>query len=258
MLSLREFVLRNPRFVVAHRGASGSAPENTLAALREAIRVGAQMVEIDVRLTSDKQVVLLHDHVVGRTTTGSGQMKNLSLDELRSFDAGAWFGEQFSGEQIPLLGEALDLLRANECYVNIEIKPPSEDEDFQERIERIVDIVLQSDMFSNTLFGSFHHHSLRLLKDQYPDAHTAAIHLPHDTRLPSEVAAEIGCEAYVCSLRECTHKRCDDAIVHGLYMGVYGVDTEEDYYQVMKYPVTALVSNYPERLVPLLARQRHA
>ncbi len=256
MKALRAFVQDSQRFVVAHRGASGSAPENTLAALRAAIEIGVKMVEIDVRLTSDKHVVLLHDHVVGRTTTGKGQSKNMSLAELRSLDAGAWFGEGFSGEQVPLLKEALDLLRANECYVNIEIKPPYENEDLAERIHRIVRIVQDADMFANTLFGSFHHESLAFLKKEYTEAHTSAIQLPQDPRLPSDIAAAIGCEAFVCSLRECTFKRCEDALAHGLYVGVYGVDSEEDFHQVTKYPVTALVTNYPQRIQTLLAAQK--
>jgi len=252
MKSLRSFVQESKRFVVAHRGASGSAPENTLAALRAALDLGVRMAEIDVRLTSDKQVVLLHDHVIGRTTTGSGQTKNMSLAELRSLDAGAWFGEGFSGEQVPLLKEALQLLREHDCYVNIEIKPPYEHEDVLDRIDRIVQIVQEEQMFANTLFGSFHHESLRLLKERYPEAHTSAIQLPQDARLPSEIAAAIGCEAFVCSLRECTHKRCEDALAHGLYVGVYGVDSKEEFEQVMKYPVTALVTNYPELIQQLL------
>ncbi len=253
MKSLRSFVQDHTAFVVAHRGASGEAPENTLASLRAAIEAGVKMAEIDVRLTSDKHVVLLHDHVVGRTTSGSGQTKNMSLAELRALDAGQWFGEGFSGEQIPLLHEALRLLRRYEVYVNIEIKPPYEGEDLLDRIDRIVSITKDEDMFANTLFGSFHHESLRLLKERNPEAHTAAIQLPNDPRLPSEIAAHIGCEAFVCSLRECTHKRCDDAVQHGLYMGVYAIDTEEDFLHVMKYPVTALVSNYPKRIQQLLA-----
>ncbi len=253
MKALREFVLESHRFIVAHRGSSGTAPENTLAALREAIAAGARMMEIDVRLTSDRQVVLLHDHVMGRTTSGSGKMKQMSFDELRQLDAGSWFDARFSGERVPLLKEALRLLRENECYVNIEIKPPSPEEDFVERIERIIEIVAAEDMIPNTLFGSFHHHSLKVMKERYPVVHTAAIQLPQDTRLPSQIAAEIGCEAFVCSLRECTFKRCKDVIDHGLYMGVYGVNTEAELRKLLRYPVAAIVTNFPKLMYDLLA-----
>ncbi|MBL7974358.1 MAG: hypothetical protein JNJ85_05575 [Candidatus Kapabacteria bacterium] len=256
MKPLREFVPENKRFVVAHRGSSGTAPENTLAAISEAIEAGAKMVEIDVRLTADDYVVLLHDHVLGRTTSGHGKSKELLYTDIKDLDAGGWFNEKFSNERVPLLEQALQLLRKHECYVNIEIKPPQPNENFEKRIERIVDIVDECKMLPNTLFGSFHHHSLKVLKQQYPSAHTAAINLPGDNRLPSEIAHEIQCEALVCSLRECTHKRTNDAHAHGLYMGVYTINTEQDLQHILKYDVTAIVSNYPKQIIDLLNLSR--
>lgn len=254
MKSLREFVLTTKQFVVAHRGSSGTAPENTLSALREAIATGAKMMEIDVRLTSDNEVVLLHDHIMGRTTTGSGKMRSMTWDEIRNLDAGSWFDPSFAGERIPHLREALQLLREHECYVNIEIKPPSAEDNAVDRVERIVRVVEEEKMLPNTLFGSFHHASLQTLKKAHPEAHTAAIMVPGDTRLPSEIAREIDCEAFVCSLRECTHKRVNDAVAHGLYVGVYGVDSEEQLARVLKYNVSALVTNFPQRIFAALAR----
>lgn len=249
MKPLRDFVLANQRFVVAHRGSSGTAPENTLAAIREAIAVGAKMVEIDVQCTADNHVVLFHDHVIGRTTSGHGKTHGLLYSELQHLDAGSWFGKEFSNERVPLLREALLLLRQNECYVNIEIKPPTPNEDLHERTDMILHVVQECDMLHNTLFGSFHHASLRYLKERYPEAHTAAINVPGDTRLPSVIAQECGCEAFVCSLKECTHKRMDDAQAHGIYTGVYTINTAEDLHTVLKYPVAAIVSNYPARII---------
>ncbi len=256
MKTLREFVLSTPQFVVAHRGSSGTAPENTLSALREAIATGAKMMEIDVRLTSDNEVVLLHDHVMGRTTSGSGKMQSMTWAELQQLDAGSWFGKGFEGERIPHLREALKLLHRNGCYVNIEIKPPSATDNAADRVERIVKVVEEEGMIENTLFGSFHHESLRTLKIHHPTAHTAAIMVPGDKRLPSEIAATINCEAFVCSLRECTHKRVNDAVEHGLYVGVYGVDTEEQLQHVLKYKVSAIVTNYPERIFAALGTRK--
>ncbi|MFN9776866.1 MAG: glycerophosphodiester phosphodiesterase [Candidatus Kapaibacterium sp.] len=252
MKTLREFVLSSQQFVVAHSGSSGTAPENTLSALREAIATGAKMMEIDVRLTSDNEVVLLHDHVMGRTTSGSGKMQSMTWAQLQQLDAGSWFGAGFAGERIPHLREALALLREHECYVNIEIKPPSATDNAADRVERIVKVVEEQNMLQNTLFGSFHHESLRALKAHHPTAHTAAIMVPGDKRMPSEIAAAIGCEAFVCSLRECTHKRVNDAVDHGLYVGVYGVDTEEQLHKVLKYNVSAIVTNFPQRIFAAL------
>ncbi|MFM7774770.1 MAG: glycerophosphodiester phosphodiesterase, partial [Candidatus Kapaibacterium sp.] len=232
---------------------------NTLSALREAIATGARMMEIDVRLTSDNEVVLLHDHVMGRTTSGSGKMQAMTWAQLQDLDAGSWFGEGFAGERIPHLREALQLVHEHGYYVNIEIKPPSAADNAVDRVERIVKVVEEEGMLQNTLFGSFHHASLRALKDAHPTAHTAAIMVQGDQRLPSEIAAAIDCEAFVCSLRECTHKRVNDAVEHGLYVGVYGVDTEEQLDRILKYKVSAIVTNYPERIFAgLRARGKEA
>ncbi len=109
------------RGICAHRGASVTHPENTLAALREAVRLGAHMVEFDLALTKDSQVVLMHDKTVERTTDGHGRVADLTLAELRKLDAGSWKSPRFQNEKIPTLAEALDVLPLN-IWINIHLK----------------------------------------------------------------------------------------------------------------------------------------
>ena len=96
-----------PIFPVAHRGASAYAPENTIAAFDEAIRMGAQGVEFDLRLSADGELVVLHDETVDRTTNGTGRVTDISKEDLLCLDAGSWMHHRFAGERIPLLWEAL-------------------------------------------------------------------------------------------------------------------------------------------------------
>ena len=110
--------------MIAHRGASGSAPENTLAAFRRAAALGADMIELDVQLTRDGEVVVIHDWTLERTTSGSGPVGACSLAELRRLDAGAWFGPAFAGERVPTLGEVLGAVA---LPVNVELKPAGDD-----------------------------------------------------------------------------------------------------------------------------------
>ncbi len=98
----------SPPRLVGHRGASEVAPENTLASFERARRDGADIVELDVRLTADGQVVAIHDDTVDRTTDGTGRVSAMTLAELRALDAGSWFGPDFAGEPIPTLTEVLD------------------------------------------------------------------------------------------------------------------------------------------------------
>ncbi|MCA0988442.1 glycerophosphodiester phosphodiesterase [Guptibacillus algicola] len=109
---------------VAHRGASGYAPENTMAAFEKAVDMKADLFELDVQLSKDGEVVVIHDTSVDRTTNGTGKVKEHTLEELRSLDAGSWFDESFTGERIPTLGEVLDQYRGK-IGILIEIKSPS-------------------------------------------------------------------------------------------------------------------------------------
>lgn len=109
------------RGVCAHRGASDTHPENTLAAFREAILLGAQMIEFDVALTKDGTLVLMHDATVDRTTDGNGPVSDLTLAELQKLDAGQWKGKKFKGERVPTLQEALDMMPEN-IWLNVHLK----------------------------------------------------------------------------------------------------------------------------------------
>jgi glycerophosphoryl diester phosphodiesterase len=109
------------RGICAHRGASQTHPENTLAAFAEAIRLGAHMIEFDVQRTRDGELVLMHDGTINRTTNGRGKVGEMTLAEVRRLDAGLWKGEAFRGERIPTLDEALAMMPAN-IWLNVHLK----------------------------------------------------------------------------------------------------------------------------------------
>lgn len=109
------------RGICAHRGASDSHPENTLSAFREAIRLGAHMIEFDVALTKDNKLVLMHDTTLDRTTNGKGPVSDFRLAELKQLDAGSWKNARFKGEQVPTLDEALAIMPEN-IWLNVHLK----------------------------------------------------------------------------------------------------------------------------------------
>src|SRR5579863_1834901 len=108
--------------IFAHRGNSGEAPENTLAAFRQVAGVGADGVEFDVQLSRDGVPVVIHDETVDRTTDGKGAVAGLTLAQLQVLDAGKWFGAAFAGERIPTLEAVLEVFRGASIRVNIELK----------------------------------------------------------------------------------------------------------------------------------------
>jgi len=117
---------RKAIWTIAHRGASGHAPENTMAAFRRAVELGAHFVETDLQITRDARVVAIHDFTLDRTTNGKGQVHLFTLEQIRALDAGAWFGDHgagaFSGERVPTVKEILDFAKEYDVIFYLEIK----------------------------------------------------------------------------------------------------------------------------------------
>ena len=109
-------------WIIAHRGASGSSPENTLAAFERAVALGAQFIETDLHLTRDARFVAIHDKTLERTTNGKGAVRDYTLAELRELDAGMWYDRQFMGQKIPTLEEVLEFARRHDVVFYLEIK----------------------------------------------------------------------------------------------------------------------------------------
>lgn len=109
--------------IIGHRGASGHAPENTLAAFKKAVAMGATFVETDLQLSRDARFVAIHDDSVDRTTNGQGKVHDQTLAALRRLDAGSWFGSEYVGERIPTLEEILEFSKKNDVVFYLELKP---------------------------------------------------------------------------------------------------------------------------------------
>ena len=112
--------IRRP-LLIGHRGYPARYPENTLAAFTGAMDAGCDMIELDVTLTRDRRVVVIHDDTLDRTTNGSGSVRDRTVEEIRRLDAGSWFDPRFAAERVPLLDEVI-ALTAGRCMLNIEIK----------------------------------------------------------------------------------------------------------------------------------------
>lgn len=150
-------------FVVAHRGASKEAPENTLAAFRRAIELNADLLECDVYLSADGVPVLLHDGTLNRTTNGSGSITSLTLEQIKQLDAGSWKGADFAGEKIPTLEELLELAKGK-AQVLIEIKQAG-----QATVAATVAAIRKTGMTNNVVIQSFNPESVKLAAQLAPD-----------------------------------------------------------------------------------------
>lgn len=140
--------------VIGHRGSSGIAPENTSASMELAVKQGCQGIETDLQLTKDGEIVVFHDWSVERTTDGTGEIKDLTLEELLTLDAGSWFSKKFENEKILSLESLLNIL-PNDLLLNLEIKSRAWDNRGIE--EKVVKILEENNRLENTVISSFNH-----------------------------------------------------------------------------------------------------
>ncbi len=139
--------------VIAHRGFSTKSPENTLAGFQLALELGAAGIELDVHLSKDQHIVVCHDEKVDRTTDGKGLITALTIEELKTLDAGSWYAPNYTGEKNPCLSEVLDIVKGSEKVVNIELKNAIID--YPNLEKEVVTLVQQYDMDDQVIISSF-------------------------------------------------------------------------------------------------------
>jgi glycerophosphoryl diester phosphodiesterase len=180
--------------VLAHRGGGKLAPENTVAALRCGLAYGYRAVEFDVMLSQDGVGVIMHDPGFGRTVAGQGSVAATTAAELARMDAGSWFGPQFAGEPVPLFTDFIDYCRAQQIWMNIEIKPaPGADEATGRWVahttrERFAEQLRSGDLARVPLLSSFSMAALAAARDAAPDLPRACLFdtLPPDWRAQAQ------------------------------------------------------------------------
>lgn len=258
--------------VIAHRGFSGEAPENTLVAVRRAIEIGADMVEVDVTLTSDGHVILLHDETLERTTEGAGRALDTPLEAIRKLDAGSWFAEEFAGEPVPTLEEFLALVKGK-ILVNLEIKSEAVGDDDLAKpgggiARKVAEAVAAHGMVDQVIVSSFDPRPLAHLRDladeeggegAVPRLFTASLYaheLPaHQGKRPSEITAAVGASAFHVGARHVDAETIRDAHEHGLPVAVYTVNRKRNLRRLLALGVDAIFTDRPDRMLELLAER---
>lgn len=159
----------------AHRGASKYAPENTLAAFELAIHQNADAIELDVKLSADHEVIVIHDDTVDRTTNGTGKVANLKLAEIKRLDAGYYFNQSFQGEKIPTLNEVLETI-GSRIFINIELTNYAAPRD--QLPEKTAQIVKNHNLEVSILFSSFNPIALKKTKSLLPQVPVGLLAAP--------------------------------------------------------------------------------
>ncbi len=234
---------------IAHRGASGSglAPENTLAAFEQAIQLGVDAVELDVRATRDGVVVVMHDPTIDRTTDREGPVDEWTFAQLRQADAGQWFGPGFSGERVPTLQEVFDLIRHRALAV-VEIKSDW-------LAERVLSVAHEVDVVDQIVVQSFSPETVRRINAVDPTVPTALLvgNLPTSPsrmrarRVAREVLA-VGANILNVWQAALTPPFFEEMRKRGVSVWTWTVDEEAILRDVIQMGVQGVATNHPERL----------
>lgn len=241
--------------IVAHRGASAEAPENTLAAFRRAIEIGVDAVELDVHLTSDGEPVVIHDPMLDRTTDGRGLVRDQTLAAMRRLDAGRWFGERFAGERVPTLAEALDLLRPVRVIVEVKNGPI-----YYPGIAARVAAEVRAAGHPSVTASSFDHPVLVELKAEATRLgsvlDTAVLYVGRPVN-PIGLALDAGADALHPHWAYLTPELIGAAHAAGLRVETWTVDDPLYLAHVMGMAPDGVMTNHPDRLREFLAARGH-
>jgi len=243
-----------PIVVVAHRGFSGVAPENTLVAFKKAIEVGSDMIELDVRLSKDGEVVVIHDESVERTTSGKGRVIDLTVEELKRLDAGSKFHPSFSGERIPSLREVMQLAH-DRIQVNIELKNGEYGKwTFVDLAERTLLEVERAGMADRVFFSSFDPSILTRIKEKN---HSIRTNLIFNKPWNSFEDVTGGQSFSTLTFRKSVLDRDQISKLHqmGIKINVYTLNTEEEMELFIQWGINGIITDYPDRLIQLLQKR---
>jgi glycerophosphoryl diester phosphodiesterase len=244
--------------LIAHRGSSGIAPENTLAAFRQAVRDGASMIELDVRLSADGVVVVIHDRRLWRITRSRGYVRRTSGAGLKALDAGSWFGPEFVGERIPFLKEILQILPPH-TGLNIEVKTDGDRHRNGQMAHALGDLISRRSRRRGILVSSFDHRFLARFHRMYPEIPLGVLYMPvRDLgRSPVRLAQRVGAGTFVCSRAQARKRLVREAHAGGLHILVYGVQTLRHLSQMKRYGIDGIITDHPARMVRALAAKEN-
>jgi len=212
--------------IIAHRGASFYEPENTLRSIKRAIQMNADFIEVDVRLSKDDELVIMHDADVSRTTNFTGLVKDLNLQELKKLDAGM-------GEKIPTLEEVINLVK-NKTGLVVEIKEPGTE-------EMVIEKIMENKL-NNTIITSFYHKTVQNIRHKYPDIDAGIIFVGQPINI-AQLASAANANIIFPSYRYMDGDLVKDAQKNGLRVYPWAIDDPQIFKEFVNMGVDGIVTN---------------
>ena len=229
--------------VMGHRGARGLAPENTIASFETARKIGVDFVELDVHVSKDAHLIVMHDARVDRTTDGHGYIKEMSLSEIKALDAGSRFDPRYTGEMVPTLAEILEWSGGGMPLV-IELKGGFE----QGLVQKVIDLLWRYGVANEAILISFDHRALQHVKALSPEIRTGLLYV---ARLADPIAVARGSVADALHLNwnYVDHALVREAHAAGLALSAWTVNEPENMRTLIEMGVDSIATDYPDRLV---------
>lgn len=234
--------------IVGHRGAMGTAPENTMASFRRGLALGADFLECDVHLTQEGEVVVIHDETLERTTNGKGRVSDHALSRIRRLDAGLWFSKRFKGEKVPRLDKLLSWVSSRKTAFGkplglvVELKGKSEG--LAEKVSRLIQ---RNGMEERVLVISFQHETLKVVRRHLANVSTGVL---YSKKIPQPIAAAISVGANWLWPRRnlATVSLVKEAHQEGLKVACWTVNSIFEMKRALRLGVDAAGTNFPDRL----------
>jgi len=230
--------------VIAHRGASAAAPENTLAAFRLAADLGADGIELDVRATADNHLVVIHDAAVDRTTDGTGTIAALTLAQVRRFDAGGRVRPAFAGERIPLLADVFDVA-GERLLVDVEVKAAGVE-------SALIDLIRGKQMTESVVITSFDVQVVARVRELAPEISAGLL----QSAAHPQVAVQLGAAVYLPEVGVLTADIMTLCRRHGLRVIPWTVRTEGQARHALRLGVDGIIADDPVFIRKMLARSK--
>lgn len=246
--------------VISHRGANKVAPQNTIPAFEKSLEIGCDGFETDIHLTADGHPVICHNYTIDETSNGSGEVRYKTLEELRSYDFGSYFSDEFAGTKLPTLEEFLDVSARGDIEImNIEIKPPLDGN--MDIVKKTIDAVKAKGLFDKLLISSFDPDVLVECKKIDPACKTGFLYAPNKlfflkhmlfgyVKFAKKIKADYlhphfiaVTKSYVKSL----HK-------NGIKVNVWTVDKPEIATKLLKYGVDGIITDLPAMVNELVEK----
>jgi glycerophosphoryl diester phosphodiesterase len=233
-------------WIIGHRGYPAKYPENTLAAFQAAIAAGATMVELDVMLSRDRKLVVIHDATLERTTDGNGGVVDFTLAELKRLDAGSRFNAAFANQQLPELSEVLNLVKGR-AYVNIEIKSNAyESHHPPDAVEKqVVELLRQKKMLDTALIASFEVKILEQIASMKAAPAIAFISKKPVNKNTVNMCTRLNVFSWHPDCKIVTPNQVNLMHANGIKVFPYNVDTLENYIRMRDMKVDGVITNDP-------------